>query len=86
MNMNRKSFLTSFAGAIGAAALCDFSLPSLAEAQEKSRVPSKSTRIRDIEMFPYSLPMKEHFKVALSTEIGADNILVRLRTEDGVIG
>jgi L-alanine-DL-glutamate epimerase-like enolase superfamily enzyme len=86
MIMNRKSFLTSFAGVIGAAALCDFSLPYLAEAQEKSRVPSKSTRIRDIEMFPYSLPMKEHFKVALSTEIGADNILVRLRTEDGVIG
>ena len=58
MIMNRKSFLTSFAGAIGAAALCDFSFPSLTEAQEKSRVPSKSTRIRDIEMFPYSLPMK----------------------------
>ena len=86
MNINRKSFLKTMAGAISAAAICDFSLPSLAVAQEKARIPSKSTKIRDIEMFPYSLTMKQEVKIAIGTDIAADNIIVRLRTEDGVVG
>jgi L-alanine-DL-glutamate epimerase-like enolase superfamily enzyme len=86
MNIDRKSFLKTMTGAMGIAALYDISLPSLAIAQEKARVPSKSTRIRDIEMFPYALTMKEEIKIAIGTDIAADNILVRLRTEDGVVG
>jgi L-alanine-DL-glutamate epimerase-like enolase superfamily enzyme len=86
MNIDRKSFLKTMSGAIGVAALCDFSLPSLATAQEKARVPAKSTKIRDIEMFPYAMTMKQEIKIAIGTDIAADNILVRLRTEDGVVG
>lgn len=86
MNINRKSFLKAVTGAIGAAAVCDLSLPSLAAGQEKARIPSKATRIRDIELFPNSMAMKQTIKIAIGTDIAADNILVRLRTEDGVVG
>lgn len=85
MNISRKSFLQSVA-TIGGAALCNLSFPVLAVAQEKSHVPAKSTRIRDIEIFPFVLPVKETIKIALGTDISAENIFVRLRTEDGVVG
>jgi len=86
MNVSRKSFLKAAAGTFAGAALCDFSLPSLAVAQEKSHVPAKSTRIRDIDIFPFNLPVKETIKIAIGTDIASDSVLVRLRTEDGVIG
>lgn len=86
MNISRKSFLKGVTATLGGAALCDFSLPSLSAAQEKSRIPSKSTRIRDIDIYPFSLPVKETIKIAIGTDIAADNIYVRLRTEEGVIG
>lgn len=37
-------------------------------------------------IFPYSLPQKVPFKIALATPLTTDNIFVRLRTEDGVTG
>ncbi len=86
MNISRKSFLKAVTATLGGAALCDFSFPPLALAQEKSHVPAKSSRIRDIEIFPFSVPVKETIKIAIGTDIASDNVLVRLRTEDGVIG
>lgn len=86
MNISRKSFLKAVTATLGGAALGDFSFPALARAQEKSHLPGKSTRIRDIDIYPFSLPVKETIKIAIGTDIAADNIFVRLRTEDGVIG
>lgn len=86
MNVSRKSFLKTVTAGLGAAALCEFATPALALAQEKSRLPAKSTRIRDVEIFPFNLGMKEVIKIAIGTDVAADNVLVRLRTEDGVIG
>jgi L-alanine-DL-glutamate epimerase-like enolase superfamily enzyme len=86
MNISRKSFLKSAATIFGSAALCNLALPALSVAQEKSHIPSKSTRIRDIEIFPFSLPVKETIKIAIGTDIASDSVYVRLRTEDGVIG
>lgn len=86
MLMNRKSFLKTFAGAFAAAQLLDAPATRLAHAQEKSGIPARSTRIRDIDIFPFHIPMTEEIKIAIATDITADNIFVRLRTEDGVVG
>ncbi len=86
MTLTRKSFFQVLAGAIGGAAMGDFALPRLAQAQEKSRVPARSSRLRDIEIFPFTIPFKRTVKIALGTDITADSLLVRIRTEDGVIG
>lgn len=84
--MTRKSFLTSM---LGAATTCGFwageGAPLLL-AQEKAKVPAKAAKIRDVEVFPFTLQQKVPIKIALPTPLTMDNVFVRLRTEDGVTG
>jgi L-alanine-DL-glutamate epimerase-like enolase superfamily enzyme len=58
----------------------------MAEAQEKTKVPVRSMRIRDIDIFPYSIKTKVVVKISLGDETTSDGFFVRLRTEDGVVG
>ncbi len=84
MQLTRKGFFQSL-GALAATGLFSGSGPLLA-AQEKAHVPARANKIRDIEILPYSIPVKMVIKVALPVIPSADGVFVRLRTEDGVIG
>lgn len=84
--MTRKQFVKSMAGIAAAKGFLGGSAQSLLMAQEKSRVPAKSSKIRDVALMPYNLPQKQVVKAAFSTPLTTDNVLIRLRTEEGVIG
>jgi L-alanine-DL-glutamate epimerase-like enolase superfamily enzyme len=74
---------------LGAATTCGFlgaeGAPLLL-AQDKARVPAKAAKIRDVEIFPFTLQQKVAIKIALPTPLTMDNVFIRLRTEDGVTG
>lgn len=74
---------------LGAATTCGFlgaeGAPLLL-AQDKARVPAKAAKIRDVEVFPFTLQQNVVIKIALPTPLTVDNVFVRLRTEDGVTG
>jgi L-alanine-DL-glutamate epimerase-like enolase superfamily enzyme len=74
---------------LGAATACGFLRTGgkpLLLAQEKARVPAKAAKIRDVEIFPFTLQQKAPMKIALPTPLTMDNVFIRLRTEDGVTG
>ena len=58
----------------------------LLSAQPVAGQPSRSIQIQDVEIYPYNVSMIEPFRVALSTITSAENVLVRLRTREGVVG
>jgi L-alanine-DL-glutamate epimerase-like enolase superfamily enzyme len=58
----------------------------LLSAQAVTGQPARSIQIQDVEIYPYNVSMIEPFRVALSTITSAENVLVRLRTREGVVG
>jgi L-alanine-DL-glutamate epimerase-like enolase superfamily enzyme len=60
-------------------------MPALAEAPWASGATPKQVRISDLEVFPFTMESKQETRIALGT-LRAENVLVRLRTEDGVVG
>lgn len=42
--------------------------------------------IRQVELYKLSIPLKEPFTTSLGTEYSADNVLVRILTEEGPVG
>jgi len=74
---------------LGAVTTCGFlgsEGGNLLLAQEKARVPAKAAKIRDVEIYPFTLQQNVVIKIALPTALATDNVFVRLRTEDGVTG
>ncbi len=86
MALTRKNFLKTLAGATLAGGVLGRWSQTLALAQEQARVPVRSTRIRTAEVFPFQLQQKLVIHISLGSAATTDNVLVRLRTEDGVIG
>lgn len=86
MAITRKAFLRSITGMAVVGGVFGRVSQALAETQEKTRVPVRATRIRDVELFPYTVKQKVVVKVALGSSDVAEGFLVRLRTEDGVVG
>ena len=85
MDISRKDFLKGLAGAGMAPALADAMAPELAEAQASSGASPKQARIAEVEVFPFTMQSKEVFRISIGT-LTAENVLVRVRTEDGVWG
>jgi L-alanine-DL-glutamate epimerase-like enolase superfamily enzyme len=85
MQMTRKGFLKSAVGAVIAGGFLGRATNVLAQAQQASGVRPRQTRIADVTVWPFSMQQKETVRIALGT-MGADNVLVRLRTNDGVVG
>lgn len=86
MAMTRKSFLRGLTGATLASGFLGRWSETLLHAQEKTRIPVRSTRIRDAEVLPFMLKQKLVIHISLGSTATTDNVLVRLRTEDGVVG
>ncbi len=85
MEISRKGFLTGLVGTGLAASLSRQPLPALAIPKEASGSTPKQTRIADMEVFPFGMESKEVIRIALGT-MTAENVLVRIRTADGVVG
>ena len=85
MRITRKSFLKSLAGAGLASGLSGLQPSGLAAAQEASSATPKQARIAEMEAFPFTMQSKEVIRISLGT-LTAENVLVRLRTADGVVG
>lgn len=85
MKLTRGGFLKSMAG-LTFAGLPWPKTSSLLFAQAAAGQPARSTLIEDVELYPFNLPMREPFHVSLGTITAAENVLVRLKTHDGVIG
>ena len=85
MKLTRGGFLKSLAG------LTFAGLPwpksgLLLSAQAAVGQPVRSTQIEDVEFYPFNVPYKEPFRIALGTITAAEDVLVRLRTREGVVG
>ena len=85
MKLTRGGFLKSMAG-LTFAGLPWPKTGFLLSAQAVSGQPVRSIQIQDVEIYPYNVSMIEPFRVALSTITSAENVLVRLRTREGVVG
>ncbi len=83
MELTRKGFLKGFAGALVAGGFLGRATEVLAEAQQTAH--PRQTRIADVTVWPFTMQQKETMHIALGN-MGADNVLVRLRTNDGVVG
>lgn len=85
MKLTRSGFLKSMAG-LTFAGLPWPKTGLLLSAQAVAGQPARSIQIQDVEIYPYNVSMIEPFRVALSTITSAENVLVRLRTREGVVG
>jgi L-alanine-DL-glutamate epimerase-like enolase superfamily enzyme len=85
MKLTRGGFLKSMAG-LTFAGLPWPKTGLLLSAQAVAGQPARSIQIQDVEIYPYNVSMIEPFRVALSTITSAENVLVRLRTREGVVG
>ena len=65
MQTTRSGFLKSVAGMAIAGVVLRRPADGLLYAQEKAHVSPRSTRVRDVEIVPYSLEQKVVFHVAL---------------------
>jgi len=85
MKVSRKNFLQSIGGLAAATGLGAV-VPAKVVQASGHAADARKLRIAGAEVFKLSLPLKEVMKIALATPFTADNVLVRLHTEDGVIG
>jgi L-alanine-DL-glutamate epimerase-like enolase superfamily enzyme len=81
--MTRKNFLKGIMQAGVASAFLN-SVPRLGAEQETGAV--RRARIADVEIYPFLIEQKLTIRISLGEIPGAENVLVRLRTDDGVVG
>ncbi len=86
MQLTRKGLLQSMAGAMVAGGLTNALTETLAIAHEASGAKPRQTRIAEVRVWPATIQEKGTFRIALGSESAAENVLVRLRTADGVVG
>jgi L-alanine-DL-glutamate epimerase-like enolase superfamily enzyme len=87
MTLSRKAFLKGMGG-VAAAGVAGLTLPRgiLAAAGQADVGRKSKNAIASVEVFPFNMALKSVMKIALATPFTADNVLVRLRTADGVVG
>ncbi len=85
MQVTRKGFLKGLAGAAVAGGFLGRATAALAQAQQAAGAHPRQTKIADITVWPFTMQQKETIRIALGT-MEAENVLVRLRTNDGVVG
>jgi L-Ala-D/L-Glu epimerase / N-acetyl-D-glutamate racemase len=86
MNISRKGFLKTLGCAAVSGGFLSRVSQAMAATQEKVKLPARATRIRDVDVFPYTIKTKTVIKISLTSEETADGFFVRMRTEDGVVG
>jgi L-alanine-DL-glutamate epimerase-like enolase superfamily enzyme len=84
MSLSRKSFLQMIGLGALAAGSQAYGLPS--KALEDARAAAKKLKITDVEIFLFDIPLSSPFRIAIGTMTAANDLLVRIRTDQGVTG
>jgi L-alanine-DL-glutamate epimerase-like enolase superfamily enzyme len=85
MDTSRRGVLVGLVAAGMAPIMSQAVTPALAEGRAVSGATPRQARIADMEVFPFTIESKQVWRISLGT-LRTENVLVRLRTEDGVTG
>ena len=85
MELTRKGFFRVLGSAAATAGASWLAPPGLTAAVQAA-TGTKRPVIADVEAFPFSIPQAQVLRIALAAPMTAENVLVRLRTSDGVTG
>ncbi len=84
MTFSRKDFMKMLG--IGGLAALTKPAASLGRALEE-KLPSRTgTMIKDVEIYAFDLPLVAPFRIAIGEMKAANDVLVRIRTADGIVG
>jgi L-alanine-DL-glutamate epimerase-like enolase superfamily enzyme len=84
MSLSRKGFLKMLGLGALAAGSKAYGLPS--KALEDARAAAKKLKITDIEIFLFDIPLTSPFRIAIGEMTAANDLLIRIRTDQGVVG
>ena len=84
MSLSRKSFLKMFGLGALAAGSKAYGLPS--KTLEDARAAAKKLKITDVEIFLFDIPITSPFRIAIGTMTAANDLLIRIRTDQGIVG
>jgi L-alanine-DL-glutamate epimerase-like enolase superfamily enzyme len=86
MSLSRKQFL-KFLGFGGlASGLGGFRLPLAGADAPGGRAGAPKMTIKDIEIYPFDLPLVAPFRISIGEMKAANDVLVRVRTDSGLVG
>src|SRR5512135_1818713 len=87
MSLSRKQFL-KFVGLGGlASGFGGFGLPLAAAAQTaRARAAAPKMTIKDVEIYAFDLPLVAPFRISIGEMKAANDVLVRVRTDNGLVG
>lgn len=86
MGLSRKQFL-KFLGLGGlASGLGGSALPLLAGQAAKARAAAPKMTIKDVEIYVFDLPLVAPFRISIGEMKAANDVLVRVRTDAGLVG
>ncbi len=84
MSLTRKGFLKMLGFGALAAGTQAYGLPS--KALEDARAAAKKIKITDVEIYLFDLPLTSPFRIAIGEMIAANDLLVRVKTDQGIVG
>ncbi len=84
MSLTRQGFLKMLGLGVLAAGSKAYGLPS--KALEDARASAKKLRISDVEIFLFDIPITSPFRIAIGTMTAANDLLIRIRTDQGIVG
>ena len=82
MTISRKGFLK----ALGFGILASQAPLSLAAAEKVEKSGAGKLRIKDVEIYAFDVPLVEPFRVSLGVITAANDVLVRIITDSGLVG
>src|SRR4030042_2608270 len=85
MAMSRKNFLKMLGlGFLSTGGGKGLALPSAS--LEKAKAEASKLKITGVDIYAFDIPLKEPFKISIGTVTAANNVLVMLRTDAGIVG
>ena len=84
MSLSRKGFLKMLGLGALAAGSNAYALPS--QALTNARAAAKKLKITGVEIFLYDIPLISPFRIAIGEMTAANDLLVRVRTDQGITG
>jgi len=84
MSLSRKNFLKMLGFGALAAGSTAYGLPS--QALQDARAATKKLKITDVEIFLFDIALTSPFRIAIGTMTAANDLLVRVRTDQGIVG
>lgn len=86
MSLSRKQFLKFLGLGSLASGLGGFGLPLAAAQAAKARSGAPRMAIKDIEIYAFDLPLVAPFRISIGEMKAANDVLVRVRTDSGLVG